>query len=505
MLDVLLATDVKRQDAQAEARGVPVEQLMENAGFAVARAARALLGGCYGRRVVVVCGKGNNGGDGLVAARVLHRWGAHATAVLLWDDLSGLPGEQRARFRGPVRPAADLARALRDADLVIDAIFGVGLTRAPEGPAAAAIQAVNDSDAPILAVDVPSGIDADTGAIPGLAVEADATVTFGGQKPGLLFMPGAAYAGHVEVADIGLPPGLEATARALAAADVREQLPVRALGTNKRRVGTLLVVAGSRAMPGAAGLVCGAAIHAGAGLTTLLAPEDVCRVVLARIPEMTTIPAPESAEGTLDPKALDLLRPRLGEFHAIALGPGLTTHPATVEAVRALLAETDLPVVADADGLNAYAGAVDELASRRGTTIVTPHAGELSRLLDRSAGELEADRLGTARAAAERLNAIVVFKGQGTVIASPDGELLVNMTGSEALAQGGTGDVLTGLLGSLAAQRRERVDGALVAAGVWVHGRAGDRISARAWPHPANASTLLYEIGPTVRGVMTGA
>lgn len=500
MRDVLLAADVKRQDAEAEARGIPVSKLMDDAGFAVARAARALLGGCYGRRIAVVCGKGNNGGDGLVAARVLRRWGARADVVLLWPDLDGLPREQLARLGGPT---TDLSRALASADLVIDAIFGVGLTRAPEGAVATAIEAMNASGAPILAVDVPSGVDADTGALLGPAVEADVTVTFGGHKPGLLFMPGAAHAGVVEVADIGLPDGLDATARALEAADVREQLPVRALGTNKRRVGTLLVVAGSRAMPGAAGLTCGAAIHAGAGLTTLLAPEDVCRVALGKIAEMTSIPAPESAEGTLDAKALDLLRPRLGEFHAIALGPGLSTHPATVEAVRALLAETELPVVLDADGLNAYVGAIDELAARRGPTIVTPHAGELSRLLDRPSDELEADRLGAARAAAEQLDAMVVFKGQGTVVAGPDGSVFVNTTGSEALAQGGTGDVLTGLLGSLLAQRRE-VTPALVAAGVWVHGRAGDRISARAWPHPATPSMLIYELGPTMREVMTG-
>jgi len=509
MIDVLRAADVKRQDAAAEQHGVSIDTLMGNAGFAVARAARALLGGCYGRRVVVICGKGNNGGDGLVAARVLASWGARVTVVLVWPDLTGLPAEQRARFTGPVLGVDDLEREVARADLAIDAVFGVGLARAPEGDAARAIALLGATDAPVLAVDVPSGVDSDTGRVYEPVVAADATVTFGGAKPGLLFMPGAAHAGVVEVADIGLPSVARGNeVRALEPDDVRALVPVRGVGTNKRRVGTVLVVAGSRAMPGAAALVCRASVAMGAGLTTLLAPEDVAHLTITRVPEMTTIPVPASPDGTLDAKGLELLRPRLDEFHAIACGPGLSMHPAAVEAVRAIAAETAAPMVLDADGLNAFAGATDLLRAREGITILTPHAGELSRLLERDASDIEADRLGAATEAADRFGAVVVLKGPGTVIADTDGSAFVNMTGSEALAQGGTGDVLTGLLASLVAQAAASEDDVevapLAAAGVWLHGRAADRISARGRPQPARASLLADEIGPALHEVMIG-
>lgn len=498
MIDVLLAADVQRQDEEAAARGVGVERLMENAGHAVARAARRMMGGTYGRRVAVVCGKGNNGGDGLVAGRVLTGWGAHVTALLAAEPSSPLATLNRERFPG--RVAGLDPRELARADLVIDALLGVGARRAPEGPIADAIAAIEASGRRVLAVDVPSGVDSDTGQVQGAAVSAEATVTFGGLKPGLLFAPGAARAGRVEVAAIGAArAGLVA---ALEADDVRPFVPRRGPGEHKRSVGTVLVVAGSRAMPGAASLVCGAAVHAGAGLTILCGPESVCRLTVSRIPEVTTIPVPETEEGTLHPKALDLLRPRLDEFHAVTIGPGLTTHPATVETVRALVGELRPPVVLDADALNACAGAPDLLASRARPTILTPHAGELGRLLGRPAAELEADRLAAARDAHERTGATVVLKGPGTVIRGT--ETFVNTTGGASLAQGGTGDVLTGLLGAFvatAARRGEAIGPGLVAAAVWLHGHAADRIAARIEPHPANASALIAELGPAMHEV----
>jgi len=500
MKPVLLAEDVKRQDASAAEHDVSVESLMENAGWAVARAARRLLGGSYGRRVVIVCGKGNNAGDGLVAGRVLASQGAHVTAVVTSSSLSDLTAVNLGRFPGRVVQLDRLARELDRADLVIDAIFGVGLTRAPEGPAADAIRLCSSSSVPVLAVDVPSGVNADTGAIPGDVIRALATVTFTGYKPGLLFAPSATYAGDVEVADIGIPDPTSSIA-SLDARDVARLIPVRARDAHKRKAGTVLVVAGSRAMPGAAALVTGACVATGAGLTTLCAPEDVCRVVLSRVPEITTIPVPETSEGTLDTKALDLIRPRLGDFSTLVIGPGLTTHPGTVETVRALLEEAAATVVLDADGLNAVAGATDVVRARKTPTIVTPHAGELARLTGKGSADLDADRLTAARDAARDLGAIVVFKGPGTVIAGPDGTL-INTTGGPALAQGGTGDVLAGLLGALiaqipATQSLERS----VAAGVWIHGRAADRISERFKPKPANASALIDEIGAALHEV----
>jgi ADP-dependent NAD(P)H-hydrate dehydratase / NAD(P)H-hydrate epimerase len=504
MLDVLTAADVRRQDEEAAARGIAVASLMEQAGWAVARAARLLLGGTYGRRILIVCGKGNNAGDGLVAGRVLASFGAHVTAVLTTgeDLLSPLATANMQEFPGRIEHLDALPRELSRVDLVIDALFGVGLSRAPEGETTEVINECVHTHVPVLAVDVPSGVNADTGAVPGIAMRATKTVTFSGLKPGLLFMPGAGYAGEIDVADIGVPSGLGSAARALDVTSVREAFPRRAPGDHKRGVGTVMVVAGSRAMPGAAALTTAACVHTGAGLTILCAPEDVCRVVISRVPEVVTIPVPESSEGTLDPKALELIRPRLDEVHALAIGPGLSTHPAAAETVRALVAETDQPIVIDADGLNALAGATEILGRRRGPSILTPHAGELGRLVGRPSKELDANRLEAAREAARMLNSVVVFKGPGTVIAGR--EVFINTTGTSALAQGGTGDVLTGILGALAAQaacREDPVDDLLAALGVWLHGEAADRLAARLSPHPANASALVEELGPTIHEV----
>jgi ADP-dependent NAD(P)H-hydrate dehydratase / NAD(P)H-hydrate epimerase len=494
VLDVLTSEDVRRQDAAAQAHGVSVATLMDNAGHAVARAVRELVGTTYGCRVVVVCGKGNNAGDGLVAARRLAAWGAHVTAVMTLETaLEGAAGEALARFGGRVLPASALEHELGRADVVIDALFGIGLSHAPEGGAARAIEAINDCGALVVSVDVPSGLDADTGRVLGFAcVVADVVVTFGGVKAGLLFAEDVAS--RIEVADIGVPqPERGGTALALEAHDVRKLMPVRSAGTNKRRVGTVLVVAGSRAMPGAAALVTGACVHAGAGLTTLAAPEFVTSLCLTRVPEATTIPLPESSEGTLHDKALEAIRPRLDDFHAGAIGPGLSTHPAALEAVRTFVAETTMPLVLDADSITAFAGNPGALKHRRGFTVLTPHAGEAARLLGIKVDAVTADRLGTARLAALQTGCVVLLKGPGTVIAAPDGRVLINITGNRGLAQGGTGDVLTGVIAGLLAQAV--VTGAdlvsTVAVGVWLHGRAADVAAERVAPHPANASMLI--------------
>jgi NAD(P)H-hydrate epimerase len=498
MLDVLTAEDVRRQDAACHARGIPTSVLMENAGFCVARGVRELLGVTYGMRVVIVCGKGNNAGDGLVAGRVLASWGAHATAVMsLGRELSGAAGDSLRRFRGRVVGPESLERELARADVVVDALFGVGLSRPPEGEAARAISAIAAAPVPVVAVDVPSGMDADTGRILGeVPPRADVIVTLGGLKPGLAFA--ADVAARVEVADIGVPADLRSgSAVALERHDVAAALPTRTPGTNKRRVGTVLVVAGSRAMPGAAALVAGACVHSGAGLTMLAAPETVVQVVLPRVPEVTTIPLPETSEGAFDEKALEQVRARLPEFHAIAVGPGLSTHPATREAVRALVQETSAPLVLDADGITAFAGATSVLHERDGFTLLTPHAGELSRLTGASADDIQADRLGAARRAAASFGCAVLLKGPGSIVCGPDGTLYLNLTGNRGLAQGGTGDVLTGILASVSAQT-SMAGGDLLraaAAGAWLHGTAADLAAERFAPHPASAS-LLIELLP---------
>jgi NAD(P)H-hydrate epimerase len=496
VIDVLTAEDVRRIDAACEARGITTDVLMGNAGYAVADAARRMLAGSYGRRIVILCGKGNNAGDGLVAGRVLASWGGSVAAVMKFgDDLRGAAARALERFPGRRLPAGGFERELARADLVIDAVLGVGLSRPLEGDAARLLSLANVSGVPILSVDIPSGVDSDTGRIGAVAADATVTVTLDGLKPGLLFEPGRHHAGFVEVADIGVPRDVRGAAcSAFEARDVRIALPKRSASSHKRNVGTVLLVVGSRGLPGAAALAAGAAVHAGAGLTIVAAPESVVPTIIGRVPEVTAIPMPETGDGTIHPKGVELITQRLNEFHAVAIGPGLSTHPATAEVVRALVAEIDRPMVLDADALTALAGSGELIAARRAPTIITPHTRELSRLTGATVEEIEADRLAAARSAAERLSCVVLLKGPGTVIASPEGESHITTTGGASLAQGGTGDVLTGLTAALLAQATQLsvpipIHYAAVAA--WIHGRAGDLLAERVGPHPASASMLI--------------
>lgn len=472
MIRYLRAADVRAQDAAAQ----DVPALMERAGYAIAQAARTMLGHTYGAHITVVCGPGNNGGDGRIAARVLRSWGARVTSLSLLEDDEITETE------------------LSGSDLVIDALFGVGLSREVVGTPAAAIAAINACGAPVLAVDVPSGIDSDTGAVLGVAVRADATVTLTAPKTGLLFEPGNAYAGRVITASIGLGNDV-GSAFGLTREDVARALPVRAADSNKSRAGRVLIVAGSHAMPGAATLATLASVQSGAGYTNLAASGEVCTIVAAQIPEATTTPL-SSAEGVLDSKSLELVMPALAAARVLVIGPGLGRHPDTQEAVLSLLAVATIPVVVDADALFALRGHLDMLGARKAPTILTPHSGEFSQLF----GDIT-DRLADAEAAAQ--GKIIVLKGPGTVIAGGS-RTYVNATGDASLAQGGSGDVLAGVIGAFLSQSPEADPAEMVAAAVWIHGRAGERLSARRHPQTSNASDLAREIGPTMHEVLHG-
>lgn len=480
MLPVLFPAESAALDRASRERGVPVEALMENAGRAVARAAARVAGGRYGRRAVVVCGKGNNGGDGLVAARHLSRWGMGVSVVLAADS---------AEFRGPaatnlerlgetlarVEPfsRARLSRELDRAHVAIDSIFGTGFRGRPEGSFAQAIELINAASPPVVAVDVPSGVSGETGTVEGIAVSAHVTVTFGGLKPGLLLHPGAGLAGRVLVADIGFPPGLvRGDLWAVEEADVRAMLPSRPADAHKRSSGVVLVIGGSRGMPGAAILMARAAYRAGAGLVTVAVPEGILPVVQSAAVEATALPLPQTGEGTVARAALDLVAERLESFDAVALGPGLSTQDETAGFGRGLVRASPVPLVVDADALNAFAGRAGELADRRAEAVLTPHAGELARLAGVSSPEAAADRIGHARKLAAETGAVVLAKGNPTVVAAPGGEARLNPTGGPALATGGTGDVLTGAIAALLARGLPGLDAATAAA--YVHGLAGD-------------------------------
>jgi ADP-dependent NAD(P)H-hydrate dehydratase / NAD(P)H-hydrate epimerase len=478
---VLTAAETQALDRETEARGTRVAELMERAGLAVARAARELAGGSYGRRAVVVCGKGNNGGDGLVAARSMCRWGMVATTVLLDDPrafrepssgnlrrLEDVPG---ARIR-PYTPEV-LARELARAEVVVDAVFGTGFRGVAEGRYGEALELMNGSAAAVVAADIPSGVEGDTGLVRGPAVRADATVTFGAPKVGTVLLPGAMHAGSIEVADIGFPPDLiQGDLLLVEPSDVLARLPVRDPEGHKRGSGVVLVVAGSRRMAGAPRLVAESAYRAGAGLVTVAVPQGILPQVQSGLAEATFLPLPEGPEGAVAEAGWEAVAERLEGFDAVAVGPGLTTDGEAPAFVRRLLRESAVPVVADADALNAFAGAAGETAERSSDLVLTPHTGEFGRLFGMPAQEVLEDRVGLVRKAAQETRAVVLLKGPRSLVGIPGGEVRVNPTGSVALSTGGTGDVLTGAVGALLARGLGPADAAT--GGAYLQGMAGE-------------------------------
>jgi ADP-dependent NAD(P)H-hydrate dehydratase / NAD(P)H-hydrate epimerase len=460
-----------------EQQGVAGLDLMERAGAGVARAVEALA---VDGPLAVVCGKGNNGGDGLVAARLLREagWEVVVVCVAPAQELSGdartnldrLPGDAPVAF-------GDATRALDGATVIVDALLGTGFAGEPHGLTADAIDALNGSRAAVVAVDVPSGVDASTGAVAARTVRAATTVTFHSAKPGLWINPGKSRAGDVQVIDIGIPRGAPSQATVgLIADDVRRLLPRRGPGSTKFASGQVVVAGGSRGLAGAPQMAARASMRAGAGYVIACAPRSLQDVIAgAGTPELMTRGVAE-LEGGLCPAAVADVLASVRPDGALALGPGLGRGDGAVAFARELAGATQAPMVLDADGLNAHAGRLGDLAGRSSPTILTPHAGELARLLELDSEQIERERLRHARAAAEQAGCVVVLKGDDTLVALPNGVVAVSQGGSPALATAGTGDVLTGVLAALLAQRLQAFQAAC--AGVWLHACAG-RLAAR--------------------------
>jgi ADP-dependent NAD(P)H-hydrate dehydratase / NAD(P)H-hydrate epimerase len=475
MKPVLSPDQARELDRATQALGMQAEVLMERAGRAVAQACLDLCGGSYGRRAVVVCGKGNNGGDGLVAARHLSRSGM-AVAVVLLEAVAGEPATtalRRLRDETLTRvvDVGALERELERADVAVDAIFGTGFHGMPEDPAAVAIAAMNAAAVPVVAVDIPSGVDGTSGAVGGDAVLADLTVTFGAAKTGVVLLPGASHAGAVRVVDIGFAEDqLPLDVLLAEPADVASILPVRPVDAHKRQA-VLLVVAGSRGMTGAPRLIAGAAARMGTGLVQVAAPASALPAIQAGLTEAIFVALAETGEGTLAADAADAVLEALDRATAVAIGPGLTVADETAGVIRRIVAASPVPSVIDADALNAFAGAPAGLAGRRADAVLTPHAGEFTRLTGVKARDLANDRLGHVRELASATRAVSLLKGSRSVIAAPDGRAWINVTGSSALATAGTGDVLTGMIGGLLARGLGPAEAAW--AGAYLHGLAG--------------------------------
>ncbi|MEO8477496.1 MAG: NAD(P)H-hydrate dehydratase [Actinomycetota bacterium] len=479
MKPILTPDEVGALDRATQEAGTPAGALMERAGRAVARAVVDLAGGVYGRRCVVVCGKGNNGGDGLVAARHLSRWGMRVTVFAVEPtDALGEPAAGNLRALDDVGVSvrdwspASLSHELARADVAVDAIFGTGFRGFPEDEWAQAIAALNEGPAPIVAVDIPSGVNGTTGAVEGAGVRAELTVTFGAAKVGVMMLPGANLAGAVRVVDIGFPEGIvNAGAFLVTPFDVSAWLPVRPVDTHKRATGVLVIVAGSRGMVGAPGLVAEAAGRIGAGLVTVAAPAEIVPTLQSRFSEAIFLPLPSTERGTIGRDGLSAVLGLLDRAHALAIGPGLTTDEETAGLVRDLVRASPVPLVIDADGLNAFTGHASDLADRVADAVLTPHAGEAARLAGIGAPELATDRLELVRAIAKETDAVTLLKGSRTIVAEPSGAARINPTGGPVLATAGSGDVLTGVIGGLLSRGLSPVDAASAAA--YVHGLAG--------------------------------
>lgn len=496
------ADRMRAADAWAiERRGVPSLELMEAAGAALAEAVRGVA---RPGPVRVVCGKGNNGGDGLVAARLLAGTGYEVEALLLWPagELSADAGANLERLVSPARAvsAAEIAGALAGSGAVVDAIFGTGFAGEPRDPAKSAIEAIAGCGAPVVAADIPSGVDASSGEVAGAAVEADVTVSFHAAKLGHWVAPGKWCAGEVRVADIGIP-GIPAGAPAeppggLIGEGVLALAPPRGPRSTKFSSGQVLVVGGSRGLTGAVCMAARAATRAGAGYATVAVPAGLEPVFEVKLTEVMSRACP-GPEGRLGPEAEGVVLEAAERAACVVLGPGLGRAEGSLELARALAPRIEAPLVLDADGLNAFAGAPDALAARRAPTVLTPHAGELGRLLERDSGEVAARRLGSAREAAGRAAALVVLKGDGTIVCEEGndgggGRLAVNGLGAPALATAGTGDVLSGMVAALIARGMEPF--AAACAAVLAHARAGGAAAARLGAESVIASDVVEAI-----------
>jgi NAD(P)H-hydrate epimerase len=469
------ASEQRAIDAWAiEECGIPSLELMENAGGALAELVEARV---PDGRVAIVCGKGNNGGDGLVAARWLRGRGREVDVLLLapGEELTGDPRANLDRLTGePSRLFT--SEALTGVAVIIDAIFGTGFSGEPRDRAAGAIAAINRAaERPrpplVIACDVPSGVDASTGEAAQSAVRAQLTITFSAAKPGLWIAPGKAHAGEVTVADISIPSGAPVEPGiGLIDSQVVDQIPRRRANSTKFAAGAVLVCGGSTGLTGATSLACEAAQRAGAGYVTALVPRSLGLVFEQRLLEAMSLPLPDE-DGALTVKALEPVLERTERADALVLGPGIGRAPATQKLVRRIARRAELPLLLDADGLNAIAGRLDAIAERPAATVLTPHAGELGRLLERSSAEIDARRLACAREAAERSRAVIVLKGDDTLVAEPEGRVAVSRGGASALATAGTGDVLSGVIGAYLSKGMDPFEAAC--AGVFVHARAG--------------------------------
>jgi NAD(P)H-hydrate epimerase len=470
-----------------EGRGIPGLTLMEAAGKGVVWVLRDVAGDLRGKSFAVICGKGNNGGDGFVVARLLFEKGAHVKAFLLGQKSETSPDassnlERFVSAGGHLSELTEsnlfceLAPFLKKCHFVVDAIYGTGFTGAVTGLAARTIELVNSSGQPVVSVDVPSGLDCDTGIAAGPCIRARATASLGLLKRGLVFFPGREYTGDVHVVDIGVPPEcVEQEKIELEFLDhqiAREWFPRRRLDAHKGDCGKVAVVGGSVGLTGAIALCCNAALRSGAGLVTAAVPSSLNDILEVKLTEAMTRPVAETTARSLSIKAKEQVLELIESYDVVAFGPGLSRNAESAELARQVIPFASRPTVLDADGLNAFAGHAELLAAAGEQLIITPHVVEMSRLTGEDPEAILRDRVGAAQAFARKQGVVVLLKGAPTVVAQPGGMTYVNPTGNAGLASGGSGDVLTGVIAGLLGQGMLPVRAA--ALGAYVHGLAAE-------------------------------
>ena len=464
--------------------GIPGPVLMENAASAIMAEMERFFDGLAGVRVGIVCGKGNNGGDGLALARRLRIRGVPVRVALL-APFASFTGEAKLNLAVlrrtdveivPNASSAALAEIIDWSDILVDAMLGVGLSSPLKGNYSLAAELMNRAGRPVVAVDIPTGINADTGEVMGTAVRSDLTVTMAIPKRGLVLYPGASFSGQVRVADIGIPGEVvekeKIRVSSLEHGLAEGQLDLRDRDAHKGDFGHLLVIAGSLGKAGAAIMAAKGALRSGAGLVSVAAPMGLVPVIQQQVFEAMCVPAGESVDGTLGIGSEEELVKASGRMSACAIGPGLTTHYETVQVVKDLVQRITVPMVIDADAVNALANDPRILLKAKAPVVLTPHPGEMARLLGVSTEDIQRNRINSAQAFAEECGVTVVLKGAGTVIATTHGDVFINTTGNPGMATGGTGDVLTGMIGSLLAQGYGPTQAACL--GVYLHGLAGD-------------------------------
>ena len=470
-------------------KGIASLDLMERAGEGLARAAADCA---PDGRIVVVCGKGNNGGDGLVAARILREEGREVDVVTTGKWSTNDAKANAGKLPG-TRPRTWHADLLSGAALVIDCLLGTGSSGAPRDPAASIIKALNGSRVRVLAADVPSGVDASTGETPGVAVEASLTVTFHRSKPGLWINPGKRHAGRVEILDIGIPRSAPGEPSAgLIRSMVLRGLPQRGAATTKFSSGTVLILGGSTGLTGAPSLAAMGAMRSGAGYVQVGAPGSLELPFAVRLLEPMFVALPEK-DGALFEESVEPTIKALARADVAVLGPGLSKRPGAFAYARTMFERIDVPLVVDADGLNALEGCFPEdLPQRRWGTVLTPHAGELARMLGISSDDVAAQRLDCAREAAAKAKAFVVLKGDDTLVASPKGRVAISKGNAPGLATAGTGDVLAGVIAAM--MGRGLTAAQACCAGVYLHLRAGQIAAAPHGPDGVIARDVIAAI-----------